>query len=85
MAPKGEVHARERERGANKERWAPKSAGRSTEQAQVGYTSHGVTDNDIFMLPSSDFQLLGVITIVAALVRLFRIYQPSSVVFDEVQ
>lgn len=49
------------------------------------YSSHGVTDNDIFMLPSSDFQLLGVLTLVAAVVRLFRIYQPSSVVFDEVQ
>ena len=49
------------------------------------YTSHGVTDNDIFKLPTSDFQLLGFLTIVAAVVRLFRIYQPSSVVFDEVQ
>ncbi|KAG8534263.1 uncharacterized protein KY384_001107 [Bacidia gigantensis] len=49
------------------------------------YSSHGVTDNDIFMLPSSDFQLLGLLTVVAAVVRIFRIYQPSSVVFDEVQ
>ena len=49
------------------------------------YTSHGVTNNDIFLLPSSDFQLLGLLTIVASVVRLFRIYQPSSVVFDEVQ
>lgn len=49
------------------------------------YSSEGVTDNDIFMLPGSDFQLLGFLTAVAALVRLFRIYQPSSVVFDEVQ
>jgi dolichyl-phosphate-mannose-protein mannosyltransferase len=44
-----------------------------------------VTDNDIFNLPGSDWQLLGVLTVVAAIVRLFRIYQPSSVVFDEVQ
>lgn len=49
------------------------------------FSSQGVTDNDIFMLPGSDFQLLGFLTAVAALVRLFRIYQPSSVVFDEVQ
>lgn len=49
------------------------------------YTSHGVTDNGIFKLPTSDFQLMGLLTIVAAVVRLFRIYQPSSVVFDEVQ
>jgi len=57
-----------------------KSNGKPTD-----YSSHGVTDNDIFLLPPSDFQLLGVLTAVAALVRLFRIYQPSSVVFDEVQ
>lgn len=49
------------------------------------YTSHGITDNDIFKLPSSDYQLLGLLTAIAAIVRLFRIYQPSSVVFDEVQ
>ena len=49
------------------------------------YTSEGVTDNDIFLLPGSDFQLLGLLTFLAAAVRLFRIYQPSSVVFDEVQ
>jgi dolichyl-phosphate-mannose-protein mannosyltransferase len=49
------------------------------------YRSEGVEDNDIFLLPGSDFQLLGVLTVVAAAVRLFRIYQPSSVVFDEVQ
>lgn len=85
MAPKSDVRARSRERGTNKERWAPSGAGISTGQEPVGYTSHGVTDNDIFMLPSSDLQILGVVTIVAALVRLFRIYQPSSVVFDEVQ
>lgn len=49
------------------------------------YTSLGVTDNDIFMLPGSDYQLLGLLTAIAAVVRLFRIYQPTSVVFDEVQ
>ena len=51
----------------------------------MDYSSHGVTDNDIFMLPGSDFQLMGFLTVIAAVVRLFRIYQPSSVVFDEVQ
>ena len=49
------------------------------------YTSEGVTDNDIFLLPGFDLQLLGLLTVVAALVRLFRIYKPTSVVFDEVQ
>ena len=49
------------------------------------YGSEGVTDNDIFLLPGSDFQLLLALTVVGAIVRLFRIYQPTSVVFDEVQ
>ena len=49
------------------------------------YSSEGVTDNDVFLLPGSDFQLLGFLTVIATLVRLYRIYQPSSVVFDEVQ
>jgi dolichyl-phosphate-mannose-protein mannosyltransferase len=49
------------------------------------YSSEGVTDNDVFLLPGSDFQLLGVLTAIATMVRLFRIYEPTSVVFDEVQ
>lgn len=49
------------------------------------YASEGVSDHDIFSLPKSDYQLLGLLTLVTAVVRLFRIYQPSSVVFDEVQ
>ncbi|KAL2009160.1 hypothetical protein VTN00DRAFT_7354 [Thermoascus crustaceus] len=48
------------------------------------YGSDGVKDNDIFKLPTSDYKLLLVLTAIAAIVRLFRIYQPSSVVFDEV-
>ncbi|KAK3996306.1 Dolichyl-phosphate-mannose-protein mannosyltransferase-domain-containing protein [Cladorrhinum sp. PSN332] len=48
------------------------------------YTSEGVEDNDVFLLPGSDYQLLLVVTLVSAAVRLFRIYQPTSVVFDEV-
>jgi len=42
-------------------------------------------DNDIFLLPSSDYQILGVLTLIGVCIRLFKIYQPSSVVFDEVQ
>jgi dolichyl-phosphate-mannose-protein mannosyltransferase len=49
------------------------------------YTSDGVVDTDVFLLPGSDYQVLILVTFVAAVVRLFRIYQPSSVVFDEVQ
>lgn len=49
------------------------------------YTSEGVKNNDITTLGSSDWELLGVLTLVGMFVRLFRIYQPTSVVFDEVQ
>lgn len=49
------------------------------------YSSEGVTDNDIFLLPATDYQWLAGLTVLAAAVRLFRIYQPTSVVFDEVQ
>jgi dolichyl-phosphate-mannose-protein mannosyltransferase len=44
-----------------------------------------VKDNDIFLLPAFDYQILAGLLIIALGVRLFRIYQPSSVVFDEVQ
>lgn len=54
-------------------------------QKKTDYTSEGVTNNDIFNLPLIDYQWLAGLTLVAASVRLFRIYQPSSVVFDEVQ
>jgi dolichyl-phosphate-mannose-protein mannosyltransferase len=49
------------------------------------YSSEGVENHDVFELPSSDIQALITLTLVGAVVRLFRIYQPSSVVFDEVQ
>lgn len=69
----------------NNEQRLPDGRARSAQSHCNDYSSDGVTDNDIFMLPASDFQLLGMLTAIAALVRLFRIYQPSSVVFDEVQ
>lgn len=55
------------------------------EKSYASYASDGVTDNNIFALPSLDYRILAFLTIVAAVVRLFRIYQPTSVVFDEVQ
>ena len=55
------------------------------QQNVQGYTSEGVQDHDIFNLPGSDWSLLAMLTGVAAVVRLFRIQQPTSVVFDEVQ
>ncbi|KAF2149913.1 glycosyltransferase family 39 protein [Myriangium duriaei CBS 260.36] len=48
------------------------------------YSSIGVKDNDISRLSTTDYEVLGLVTAVAFFVRLFRIYQPSSVVFDEV-
>jgi dolichyl-phosphate-mannose-protein mannosyltransferase len=51
---------------------------------KVDYTSEGVKDNNIAYLKSSDWEFLGALTVLALFVRLFRIYQPSSVVFDEV-
>ncbi|KAK1758345.1 glycosyltransferase [Echria macrotheca] len=59
----------------------PKSKG---SKAKEDYTSEGVEDNDVFLLPVSDYQVMLAVTVAAAIVRLFRIYQPSSVVFDEV-
>jgi hypothetical protein len=49
------------------------------------YSSEGVQDHDVFLLPGSDYQIMLALTVLAAVVRVFRIYQPSSVVFDEVQ
>ena len=63
----------------------PQSKKQQQPAKKASYTSQGVRDHDIFNLPGSDWQLLVALTIVAAVVRLFRIYQPSSVVFDEVQ
>lgn len=85
MAPKEATRSYTSEKGPSHAQRPTKTPSTSAQEKPLDYTSHGVTDNDIFMLPSSDFQLLGVITIIAAVVRLFRIYQPSSVVFDEVQ
>ncbi|KAI1263351.1 dolichyl-phosphate-mannose-protein mannosyltransferase 1 [Xylariaceae sp. FL1019] len=48
------------------------------------YTSDGVVDNDVFLLPVSDYYWMILVTILGAVVRVFRIYQPTSVVFDEV-
>jgi dolichyl-phosphate-mannose-protein mannosyltransferase len=56
-----------------------------SKQKKKSYASEGVQDNDIFLLPISDYQIMLALTAVAAVVRLFRIYQPTSVVFDEVQ
>lgn len=58
---------------------------RSQPSKKKSYASEGANDNDLFLLPAGDYQVMAVLTVVAAVVRLFRIYQPTSVVFDEVQ
>lgn len=63
---------------------APKPKSKTVKRKE-DYSSEGVEDNDVFLLPGFDFQLILGITALAAAVRLFRIYQPTSVVFDEVQ
>lgn len=65
---------------------SPNSKNRKKQsQGSSSYASDGVTNNNIFSLPTTDYRALAFLTLVAAVVRLFRIYQPSSVVFDEVQ
>jgi dolichyl-phosphate-mannose-protein mannosyltransferase len=63
----------------------PNGKAKSTKQRTTGFQSEGVKDNDIFNLPSSDWQLLAFLTVLASVIRLFRLTQPTSVVFDEVQ
>lgn len=63
----------------------PPNASKKVNGTKVDFGSEGVEDNDVFLLPVSDYQTMGILTLVAAVIRLFRIYQPSSVVFDEVQ
>lgn len=54
-------------------------------EANKSYKSDGVEDNDVFLLPGSDYILMLGVTVLAAAVRIFKISQPTSVVFDEVQ
>lgn len=65
---------------------APPAASNSKGKAKnSAYTSDGVSDNDVFLLPGSDYLILLLMTVLGAAVRIFRISQPTSVVFDEVQ
>lgn len=63
----------------------PPTRNSSAKTKKKSYASEGVKDNDIFLLPAFDYQIMGAMTVLATVVRLFRIYQPTSVVFDEVQ
>lgn len=85
MATKDATRSRSGDESLHQGKKPSKSSAVAIQKKPNDYTSQGVTDNDVFILPSTDFQLLGVLTFIGAVVRLFRIYQPSSVVFDEVQ
>ena len=57
-------------------------------QGQKAKSQGGVStvkDNDIFLLPSRDYEIMFALTAIAVAVRLYKIWQPTSVVFDEVQ
>jgi dolichyl-phosphate-mannose-protein mannosyltransferase len=85
MSPKGSLKNDTAEKSSNEPKPPAFRGKHSRFDEPTGYKSDGVTDNDIFLLPGSDFQILGALTVLAAVIRLFRIYQPTSVVFDEVQ
>lgn len=61
--------------GSNKSKKAKKNA---------SYKSDGVEDNDVFLLPGPDYVAALGVTVLATVVRLYKIYMPTSVVFDEV-
>jgi dolichyl-phosphate-mannose-protein mannosyltransferase len=61
-----------------------KKKSKSKLNAVTSYKSEGVDDNDVFLLPVSDYWIMLAMTVLSTIVRVFRIYQPSSVVFDEV-
>ncbi|PGH10592.1 hypothetical protein AJ79_05415 [Helicocarpus griseus UAMH5409] len=62
----------------------PKNEAKAASKKRSDYGSEGVGDYDVLQLPISDYKIMLVVTAIAFVVRLFRIYQPSSVVFDEV-
>lgn len=84
---KDTLAVRPQSRGRRSPSRSPRPKNRKPIQPQqpASYASDGVKDYDILNLPASDYKLLVLVTLIAAAVRLFRIYQPTSVVFDEVQ
>lgn len=65
--------------------WLAPSKAKAMAKKSLSYKSDGVQDHDILLLPTADYLVALGVTVLAAIVRIFRIYQPSSVVFDEVQ
>ncbi|CAI6086799.1 unnamed protein product [Clonostachys chloroleuca] len=75
-APKARSKSRSKSRSKNKKKAA--------NTISTSYKSDGVKDNDVFLLPVSDYVVALGITVLATLVRTWKIYMPTSVVFDEV-
>ncbi|KAK0633741.1 glycosyltransferase family 39 protein [Immersiella caudata] len=84
LAAKGSSQARRPSPSPSPQPQASVAKPKTAAKRKLDYTSEGVEDNDVFLLPVSDYQVMILVTIAAAAVRLFRIYQPTSVVFDEV-
>jgi dolichyl-phosphate-mannose-protein mannosyltransferase len=57
---------------------------KSKSNKSISYKSEGVEDNDVFLLPASDYWVVLGLMVVATIVRIYKIYLPTSVVFDEV-
>ncbi|KAJ5110822.1 hypothetical protein N7532_001357 [Penicillium argentinense] len=82
---KDTLAVRPQSRGGRSPSRSPKPKNRKPVPKQpASYASDGVKEYDILNLPASDYKLLVLVTLIAAAVRLFRIYNPTSVVFDEV-
>ncbi|KAK2804602.1 hypothetical protein FQN51_001803 [Onygenales sp. PD_10] len=62
----------------------PRNRKKAAAAKRTDYTSDGVKDHDVLQLPVSDYKIMLLLTAISVVVRLFRIYQPTSVVFDEV-
>lgn len=62
-----------------------KSKSKAKGNKSISYKSEGVEDNDVFLLPASDYWVVLGLMVVATIVRIYKIYLPTSVVFDEVQ
>lgn len=86
LAVPGESKSRSKSRSRSRSRNKKASKAKKSNKAKdTSYKSEGVDDNDVFLLPLSDYYVAFLMTLLALAVRIYKIYQPSSVVFDEVQ
>lgn len=69
----------------SKSRSKSRSKNKNKNKENTSYKSDGVDDHDVFLLPGADYIVALGLTVLATVVRLYKIYQPTSVVFDEVQ